>query len=72
MYLKPTIQNATNFGYFAEFDTVKKKFLLLFYLYILSHNFILSGCGMAGEICGGKKNTKNLSLGCPVLSRCAV
>jgi hypothetical protein len=79
MYLKATIQKVTDFGYFAnfgreqtfeqsnwDFGTANNFFLLLFYLYFLSRLFILSGCGMVGKICGGKKN---LSLNCQALVR---
>jgi hypothetical protein len=67
MYLKAIIQKATDFGYFANFgreQTSEANIFSYYYsIYIfLSRLFILSGCGMAGKICGGKKNTKNLSL----------
>jgi hypothetical protein len=70
MYLKPTIQKVTNFGHFAnsgreqrlELFWHRKHFLLLlFYLYLLSRLFILSGCDMVGKICGGKKSIVGLS-----------
>jgi hypothetical protein len=42
----------------------KHFFLLLLYLYFLSHNFILRRCVMVGKICGGQKK---VSLGWGVL-----
>jgi hypothetical protein len=68
MYLKATIQKVIDFGYFAKFgreQTFEQSnwnfgtaniFSYYYSIYIfLSRLFILSGCGMVGKICGGKK-----------------
>jgi hypothetical protein len=77
MYLKPTIQKTTNIGYLPNLAenirlsdltgilTPQKKNLTIFYLYFLSRNFILSGCGMVGKICGGKKKYNKSIVGQP-------
>jgi hypothetical protein len=68
MYLKVTIQRRPIFADNKRLSgririlAPQTFFLPFFYLYFLSCLFILSGYGMVGETCGGKKDKSIIEL----------